>query len=316
MKSRTSKIMLSLALAALLALSLGLYGCAADQVTTPDTSGETESVAVDRADLFVTVDELAANPDQYFVIDTRAAEAYAAGHVPGAINLIWQALSNVGVGAPGDANWGTLLSAEEIGEVLGAAGVDASKTIVVYSDPTGWGEDGRVMWTLASVGITNVRMLDGGFPLWAASNEVSTEAVVKPATTVKVAAALDESFNVTTEYVSENLGKVAIIDTRAAKEYDGAVDFGEARGGHIPGAVNVEFGALFNEDGTVKSAEELDQMFADAGAMKDAEVVFYCTKGIRSGYATMIARWLGYEKARNYDASYYGWAGNADLAVE
>lgn len=314
---KKNRLLLALALVAALVLSLGLVGCGAKGSTPePTTPAEEPAVSANRADILVTVEELAANADQYFIIDARGAEAYEAGHVPGAINLPWQPLASVGVGAAGDDNWGTLLSADEIGAVLGGAGVDTNKTIVVYSDPTGWGEDGRIMWTLASVGITNVRMLDGGYPKWAASQEVSTDAVTAPATTVSVSPELDASFNVTTDYIQQNLDSLLIIDVRSAKEYEGATDFGEKRGGHLPGAINIEFASFFNEDGTVKEAADIEKMLTDAGASKDKEVVFYCTKGIRSGFATMVSRWLGFENARNYDASYYTWAGNADLPLE
>lgn len=310
---------LALILALIASLSFGLVGCS-KPAEAPKTGGNDTPAATtgpDRALLLVTAEELAANPDKYFVIDNRAADAYAAGHIPGAINLTWQELATVAEGAAGDANWGVLFQPAEAQKVLEAAGLDTSKTIVLYSDPTGWGEDGRVMWSLASLGITNTRLLDGGFPYWqAAGNKVSTDEVKLDATSVKVSEKLDEDLNVTTAYVSENLENLTIIDTRNKKEYDGATDFGEKRGGHIPGATNIEFPAFFNDDGTLKSADELDEMFSNAGAKKDEESIYYCTKGIRSGYATMVARWLGYENARNYDASYYAWAGDSSLSVE
>lgn len=313
------RIRVLLALALVFGMFAGFAGCKSSEstATTPaESSQPVVDEGPDRSDLLVTVDDLKANAGDYFVIDTRKADAYAAGHVPGAINLTWQELASVGVGKPGDADWGTLLPADQIGTVLGEKGVDTSKTILLYSDPTGWGEDGRVMWSLASVGITDTRMLDGGFPLWAnKGGEVETEAFVAPATTVKVSASLDQAHNVTTAYLSENIGTVPVIDVRGEKEYGGATDFGEARGGFIPTAVNVPFPSFFNEDGTLKSATDLEKMFTDAGATKDGEVVFYCTKGIRSAYAAQVALWLGFDDAKNYDASFYSWAGDSSLEM-
>lgn len=303
-----------------LALACALVGCASKAATTNTAApSDTKSAAgqPNRADLLITAQDLAAAPESYCIIDCRDAKAYAAGHIPGAINMPWQPLTSAAKGAAGDPDWATLLQPTAIAKVLGAAGVDTSKTIVLYADPTGWGEDGRVMWSLASVGITNTRLLDGGYPYWEAAGNATTKDVTKIApTTVKVAKTLNADLNVTTDYVKQNLGKELIIDVRNKKEYDGATDFGEKRGGHLPGAKNMEFPTFFKEDGTLKDAAELDKMFAAAGATKDGEFICYCTKGIRSGYATMVARWLGYSKAKNYDASYYAWAGDSSLKLE
>jgi thiosulfate/3-mercaptopyruvate sulfurtransferase len=212
------------------------------------------------------------------------------------------------------------MSPQEIAGAAGKLGIETSKTIVVYTDPTGWGEDGRDMWTLQSIGVTNVKMLDGGYPAWvAAGKEVSRQTPTVAPTTVSVGADKLGDVNVTTEQVKQAVatsGTAVILDARAKKEYDGATDFGEARGGHIKGAVNLPYPTLFNEDGTVKSDADLESMFKAAGVTKDKPVYVYCTKGIRSAYLTELLWMLGYDKARNYDASYYSWAGDSSLPVE
>lgn len=333
MKNRWLSYLLIVALLA--GLTMGLVACgggddltttssaeqttlSTEQVTTSTEASTTTTAAPvsARQDYFVNVVDLAAAPADFVVIDTRDEKAYAAGHIAGAVNAPWQTFADMN-GKPGEADWGTLLPTADIGKALGGLGVDASKTIVVYADPNGWGEDGRVMWTLLSAGVSNVRMLDGGWPAWtAAGNQASTEVVTLPAGTVTVAAELDPSLNVTTDYLKSNLDKVTIVDSRAAKEYDGATDFGEARGGHLPNAVNIPFLSVFNDDGTVKSDADLSAMFEAAGLQKDAEIVSYCTKGIRSGYMTLLLRMLGYSNAKNYDASFYSWAGDSTLPVE
>lgn len=312
--------LLAVVMALVLLMSMGgLAGCSGTEPSEPTASEDTAPVVESaRADYFVSVNDVASAPESFVILDARGADAYAAGHVPGAINAPWQPFASVGAGAPGDPDWGTLLPAAEIGAVLGKLGVDTSKTIVVYTDPTGWGEDGRVMWTLLSVGITDVKMMDGGYPAWvAAGNETSTEAVTLPVTTVKVADKLDGALNATTAEISDGLETLKIVDVRSTKEYEGAADFGEKRGGHVPGAISMPYPDSFNADGTLKSDAELAKMFEAAGLTdKDADIVFYCTKGIRSAHTMLLARMLGYNNVRNWDASYYDWAGNAALPVE
>lgn len=305
-----------LAMSSVLALAL-LSGCTSTQPpsepTTPEPSAPAASALA--AD-FISAADLNGQLDGTVVIDARADKDYAAGHIPGAINAIWQLFAKVAEGKPGDKDWGTLNSAADIAAKLGELGVDTAKPIVVYTAPGGWGEDGRIVWMLRMAGFSNTKMLDGGYGAWtAAGYEVSTEPVKATPTTVTIAS-LDQSLNATTDEVSAGLGTLKIVDARSEKEYGGATDFGEARGGHLPGAINVPFGSIFNDDGTIKSEADLKAMFTGAGIAPTDDIVVYCTKGIRSAHMALVLRAIGYEKARNYDASYYEWAGNTSLKVE
>ena len=316
----TSKRWGALLLLGAFALSAALGGCSPAQSTTKTGTTPTAatSATLDSAlsGLFVTVDQLKADSASVVIIDARADKDYAAGHIPGAINATWQAFATVGQGAAGDPNWGVLKSTDEIAKQLGTLGIDTSKPIVVYADPAGWGEDGRIVWMLRAAGIKDSKMLDGGFPAWKKAGNDSNTEVPKPSATTVSISSIDSGWVATTADVQAASGKTTIIDARSEKEYDGATDFGEKRGGHIPGAKNVPFLSVFKDDGTIKSAADLKAMFDKAGATTDADVVVYCTKGIRSGYETLLLRELGYAKARNYDASFYAWAGDATLKVE
>lgn len=308
---------------ALLVLAMALVlsgGCAkqAEQKTTAITTEQPAAQTSARADVLISVADLAAAPADFFIIDARDPKAYAAGHIPGAISAPWQSFATVATGKPGDADWGILMKPQAIADAAGKLGIDTAKTIVVYTDPTGWGEDGRVRWSLESIGIENIKMLDGGFPAWAAAgNESSKDTPKVTPTTVAVAGDKLADINVTTAEVKAAVadGSAVIIDARSKKEYDGAKDFGEARGGYIKGAVNVPYPTLFNEDGTVKSDADLNAMFAEAGVTKDKPVIAYCTKGIRSAYMVELLRMLGFDQAKNYDASFYSWAGDSTLPL-
>ncbi|MDO8915534.1 MAG: rhodanese-like domain-containing protein [Coriobacteriia bacterium] len=316
-----SKRFLGLILALTLAVSVlgALAGCATPPAEKPaEGTGTAPTAESARAKYLISVADLKASPDKFFVIDARDAKAYAAGHIAGAINLPWQPLATVAVGKPGDKDWGVLAAPQAIADALGKAGVDTAKTIVVYADPTGWGDDGRVVWSLQSIGLNGL-MLDGGFPAWtAAGNTGSTDVPAVTPTTVTVAGDKLGDINVTTDQVKAAVAdkSAKIIDARSEKEYGGATDFGEARGGRIPSAFNIPFASLFNEDGTVKSDADLTKLFEDAGLAKGDAVVVYCTKGIRSAYMTELMRMVGFEKAKNYDASFYTWAGDSTLTVE
>ncbi|UTW69537.1 hypothetical protein KHA80_22805 [Anaerobacillus sp. HL2] len=89
---------------------------------------------------------------------------------------------------------------------------------------------------------------------------------------------------------------MVVIDTRTEKEFNGATDFGETRGGHIPGSINLPFKELYNNDSTIKSQKDIDAIMSELGISKDDTIVTYCTTGIRSAHMTLILRMAGYEK--------------------
>ena len=166
------------------------------------------------------------------------------------------------------------------------------------------------------VGVNKAKMLDGGWPSWqAAGGEAAKDVPTAKPVEFKIAG-LDESLNTTTDWIKANLSNIKVIDARSKKEFDGATDYNEKRGGHVPGAINVPFNEVFKDDGTLKSISELKDMYTKAGLKPEDEIAVYCTKGIRSAHTTLILRMLGFDKARNWDASYYEWAGNKDLPVE
>lgn len=250
------------------------------------------------------------------VLDARSDKDYAKGHIPGAINVAWQGFSNM-EGKPGDKGWGVVLSDDKLSEKLAAIGVDKTKTIVVYSDnKTGWGEDGRFVWMFKMAGIENAKMLNGGFNFWESSKyEVSKEAVLPVASSFKIENS-NKAGTINTEELVAKLGKVKIVDSREKDEYTGAVKFGEARGGHLPGAINITFNSLFKEDKTFKSSEDIEAIFKAAGLNKEDEIVTYCTAGIRSAHLALALRMMGYNNVKNYDESFYTWAKDESLKVE
>ena len=228
------KRFLTLLIIALLVLTAA--GCGSNSEKTGDTEKSTEkSTAREDSALknyFVDAKWVQDNLKNVIVLDARKDTVYKDGHIPGAINAPWQNFADMR-GKSGDKGWGTLLPKEMLAEKLGALGIDGKKEIVVYANPNDWGEDGRILWMLRMAGINNSKMLNGGWPAWlAAKGEVSRE-ISTPAAVKLSIAALDESLNATTDYISSNKDKIKIVDARAKKEYDGATDFGEKIGSRL-----------------------------------------------------------------------------------
>ncbi|MEN8446162.1 MAG: rhodanese-like domain-containing protein, partial [Cyanobacteria bacterium J06555_13] len=92
---------------------------------------------------------------------------------------------------------------------------------------------------------------------------------------------------------------------------------GDERAGHIPGSVHIEHSLVFNEDGTFKSADALQNLFDQQGVTTDKKIVPYCAVGARSGFIWFVLKYLlGYPHVQNYDGSWNEWSRLPDAPIE
>ena len=260
----------------------------------------------------ITVDDLAdlMEKGDVVVVSTRAPKDYDKVHIPGAVNLWHKDLYK-----DGDVQ-AILKSPEEIAEVLGSLGISADKTIVVY-DSGKAKFAGRIYWILKYMGAGDVRMLDGNMKMWRKGRKPVTKDAVE-ITPVKFVPSPVESIYASIDYVKSHLGKdgFVLMDAREEDEYIGKK--GETkRKGHIPGSVRLDYIEVLNEDGTLKSKDELAKVFSGAGITQDKDVVIYCETSVRAGIVFLaLTSVLDYPKVRVYDGALYEWSADPDNAVE
>lgn len=248
-------------------------------------------------------------------VDTKA---YSQGHIPGAVGFDWQKeLQDQIIRAP--------LSQEHLEELLGRAGVSNETTIVLYGDNNNWFA-AWALWILKFYGHQDVRLLNGGRVKWVADQrEMTTEVPSYPRTTYHAQAPHTE-IRALRDYVMGGLGQraVALVDVRSPGEYSGALlapanlpQEGAQRGGHIPGAANIPWSMAVREDGTFKSAEELQALYEGQGITPDKEVIAYCRIGERSSHTWFVLTYLlGYPRVRNYDGSWTEWGSLIGAPIE
>lgn len=314
MKKRVVFIMVILFL--FLPLLAGCNGDSADNGEEPVETMAIEDRGYINDDLLVSVEWVQENleDEDLLVIDARGEDAYKGGHIPGAVVTAWQSFADVE--ASHGEGFGVLLAPEDLSPLFQNLGVEDSKTIVVYADPNGWGEDGRLVWMFRMAGLENTHILDGGWPAWTEGDfEVSREGTEPTPSNIEITN-FNDDMTVSTDWLAENREDVVVLDTRTENEYNGATDFGEARGGHIAGATHLFWADLFNLDYTVKTQSEIESIMEDLGVEKSDTIVAYCTAGIRSAHTALVLRMAGYENAKNYDASFYEWSAIDDLPVE
>jgi len=246
------------------------------------------------------------------IVDARPPQQYAAGHIPGAVNLPG---TN---GIPRTAD-GEMASPEEFSLVAGKLGIGIGGTIIVYDIPNQ--HMGLVAWAFLYYGHEDVRLLDGGFEKWTCEGRpVSTQPTNCPEAnfTAKPVDAIYCSFS--HAKASHGRPETVFWDTRTLSEYHGGAEgHGKPppRPGHIAGAAHLDWVELIDpETKTFKPAAELRALLASKGITPDREVNTYCGGGRRGSIGTLVLKLLGYENARSYVAGFSQWSRQPDTPVE
>jgi thiosulfate/3-mercaptopyruvate sulfurtransferase len=98
-----------------------------------------------------------------------------------------------------------------------------------------------------------------------------------------------------------------LLDVRARDEYDGT-NVRAARGGHIPGAIHIEWTDATAGDNVLKSEDELRRMYESAGVTPDKQIIAHCQLGIRAAHTWFVLKHvLGYPDVKNYAGSWREW---------
>lgn len=264
------------------------------------------------------------DPSVRFVeVDWDIAE-YNAGHIPGAVGWVWSKddLHPMRRDVPDKAEFEALLS---------RAGIANDNTVVVYGGLNNLLAT-FTFWLLKVYGHTDVRLLDGGRQKWMAEGRPSQTEIPSVTPSAYKAKNPDWTLRAHRDLVQEFIGKPdrILVDARPTDMYTGENSAGAQRGGHIPGAVNIpaqadmDNGAFrgwltptTNPDGTFKSVEELQALFASKGVASDKEVISYCVLGGLSSHAWFVLKYLlGYPQVRLYDGSWAEWGNLIGAPIE
>ena len=198
-----------------------------------------------------------------------------------------------------------LPSPEEFAEAMEGLGVGSDDRIVVY-DNSPLRTAARGWFMLRHFGAREVAILDGGLQKWLAEGR-PTESGEPPPRDARFEPA--RRAEVVTK--AELLGgcHAPLLDARGKGRFEGseADPRPGVAPGHIPGARNLPFSALYNADGTLKRVEELRQLFADAGIDPQQPFIATCGSGVTANSLIFAAHLIGNDETQLYDGSWSEW---------
>lgn len=270
-----------------------------------------------REPMLVTVDWLADHLKDPSLVLLQIGEKkdYDKAHIPGAQFLEYESMST-------PHNHGVTLMlelppVEQLVSVFERLGVSNRSHIILYFGTNWVSPTTRVYWTLDYLGLGDrTSILNGGLVAWeAAHHPVSNE--VKQPSKGSVTPAPRKEIVADADWVSTHLNKpaVTIIDARTHEFYNGSQSDGNPRSGHIPGAANLSYLDVIDQDNNkFKSPETLQDLFHAAGLKPGNMMVSYCHIGQRATVLYFTAKMLGYD-AKMYDGSWEDWSHRQDLPI-
>ena len=257
----------------------------------------------------ITPTELKERLNEVALIDVRAAEDYAIGHIEGTAHFDLYGIS-LNDTAEGPLN--AFLSMFE--NLFGMRGVTEGTTVVFYDHESGE-RAARGVWLLEVLDHPDAKLLDGGVQAWEeAGYDLTTAAVPVERLTCRGGRRLDRLATRFDVHGAIDDPDVILVDTRRESEYRGTEQRAR-RVGTIPGAVHIPWRDHLDGKGAFRPAEEIRDLYESRGVTPDKTIIPYCQGGYRSANTYLALKMLGYPKVRNYLGSWSEWGNRDDSAI-
>jgi thiosulfate/3-mercaptopyruvate sulfurtransferase len=251
-------------------------------------------------------------------VDYNPTTSYLIGHIPGAVLFDWkQELI--------DVTKREVISKEVLEDLLQRAGVNNDTILVVYGDFKNWFAT-FAFWMFKYYGFKDIRLMNGSRKKWFDEDRPLSFDIPSYSRGNYKASDPDKSIRAFMRYIQEAIGcpDKILVDVRSNDEYNGTTlapseyfsEYGQI-GGHIPGAINVPWNLMVNEDGTFKSQGELKNLYESLNITSEKEIITYCGIGERASYTWFVLKYLlGYPNVKSYDGSWLEWGNTIGNPIE
>jgi len=274
------------------------------EYANPDKLVSTEWVAANLADPTLRLIEVD--------VDT---EAYNEGHPTGAVAWNWTSQLQDQVNRD-------VADLATVQTLIRDAGVNPDSTVVLFGDNNNWFA-AYALWMLEMYGVANAKLMNGGRKKWLDEGRETTADVPTPVAGTLTISARDEALRAKSADVLAHVQSGgALVDVRSPDEFNGVIMAPPGlpetaqRKGHIPGASNIPWAQAVAEDGTFKSADDLQALYAGKGVDGSKPIVAYCRIGERSSHSWFaLHHLLGYD-VRNYDGSWTEWGSMVGTPID
>jgi len=247
------------------------------------------------------------------LVDLSAPETYVQYHIPAAVYLEYPWIIHME-----KPRMGLLPDKAQLANVLSALGLTPATHVIAYDDEGG-GRACRFLWTLDCVGHRRFSLLNGGLIAWTNEGREVTSRIKYPTAGNYEVKVLQEEPIADRQYILDHMNhqEVVILDARSAAEYSGAKLFA-ARGGHIPGAVNIDWTEAMDRSRhmRLKPAAQLRSLLQAKGITPDKTIVCHCQSHHRSAHTYIMLKSLGYAKIKGYPGSWSDWGNDASTPIE
>jgi len=250
------------------------------------------------------------------IVDVRKVEEYNAGHIPGAVNVVYGTWAV----KKGDL-LNELPAVDDLADAIGSAGIDQNSLVVIVGKTDKVPDQfdmTRVAWTLKYLGVPNVAILSGGQNQWLKESKPVLQDMTRPKEK-EFAASVNKGLFVDKASLAGKIGKALVIDTRAPAFYEGKEKLPFVpKLGRIKGAVNLPVGQLYTPEGLYKDKAALAALAQKAaGSDLDKEIIVYCDTGKTcTGWAFIMTDLLGYKDVKVYDGSSMEWLADPNVPTE